>query len=330
MKPRLPKRREEGAALLAVLLLVALIATLAALAMDRLGLATHLAFPARTIDQARAYAFGAEALVSLIVDDLTDRSSGSVRLPAGWREELRTIPVEGGIIRARIHDGGNCFNLNSLVEGNAATGWKARQQGMVRFLTLLEIIGVTESHARPIVAAATDWIDSDTEPQPLGAEDRVYANAAVAYRAADTLMADPSELRTVAGITPEIYQRLRPWVCTLPNAEPAVLNVNILQPEQAPLLAMLYDGRLGLSQAAALLRDRPPGGWATSQQFLQSPQINALASVSGLANEVDVRTHWFTLDLDVALDGAQVKERALIDGRIAPARVLMRRWGGDE
>jgi general secretion pathway protein K len=43
-----------------------------------------------------------------------------------------------------------------------------------------------------------------------------------------------------------------------------------------------------------------------------------------------VRTHWFTLDLDVALDGAQVKERALIDGRNAPARVLMRRWGSGE
>lgn len=324
------KKREEGAALLAVLLLVALIATLAALAMDRLGLATHLASNARSIDQARAYAFGAEALTGLIVDDLTDRSSGSVRLPAGWREEARTIPVEGGIIHARIHDGGNCFNLNSLVEGSASSGWKARQQGMVRFLTLLEIIGVTESHARPIVAAATDWIDSDGEPQPFGAEDRTYANAAVPYRTANNLMVDPSELRTVAGVTPEIYQRLRPWVCTLPTQEPAVLNVNILQPEQAPLVAMLYDGRLGLSQAAALLRDRPPGGWTSSQQFLQSPQVNALASVSGLANEVDVRTHWFTLDLDVTLDGAQVKERALIDGRNAPARVLMRRWGGDE
>ncbi|SDD42986.1 general secretion pathway protein K [Sphingomonas sp. YR710] len=324
------RRGEEGAALLAVLLLVALIATLAALAVDRLGLATHLTANARSIDQARAYAFGAEALVTLIVDDLTDRSGGSVRLPAGWREEVRTIPVEGGIIHARIHDGGNCFNLNSLVEGNVSTGWKARQQGMVRFLTLLEIVGVSESQARPIVAAATDWIDSDTEPQPLGAEDRAYANAAVPYRTANALMADPSELRTVAGVTPEIYRRVRPWVCALPNAEPSVLNVNILQPEQAPLVAMLYDGRLGLSQAAALLRDRPPGGWASSQQFLQSPQINALASVSGLAGEVDVRTHWFTLDLDVALDGAQVKERALIDGRNAPARVLMRRWGSGE
>jgi len=319
--------REEGAALLAVLLLVALIATLAALAMDRLGLAIHLAGNARAIDQARDYAFGTEALVTLIVDDLTDRTTHAVSLPAGWQQEDRAFPVEGGMVRARVRDGGNCFNLNSLVEGNQINGWKARTQGMQRLLALLEIEGLSEYRARPIVAAITDWIDSDGDPLPLGGEDSNYANGAIVYRTGNTLLADPSELRAIAGVTPELYDQLRPWVCTLPNSDPAAINVNILQPEQAPLLAMLFGGRLGLAQAAAILRARPPGGWSTSQQFLQQPQLNALSAVTGLLSDIDIKTRWFTLDLDVTLDGAQVRERALIDGGIAPSRVVMRRWG---
>lgn len=324
------KKVEEGAALLAVLLLVVLIATLAALAVDRLGLATHMAGNARAADQAHEYALGAEAFVTLVVDDLTDRKTRAIPLPAGWRAEVRDIPIDGGMIRTRVHDGGNCFNVNSVVQGNVLTGWKARPQGMQRLLTLLEISGLTEARARPVVAAVADWIDSDTVAQPDGAEDQAYAGVAIPYRTANSLMADPSELRAVQGVTPDLYARLRPWICALPTSDISALNVNILQPGQAPLLAMIFGGRLGLAQAEALIRARPPGGWATVQQFQQMPQVNALSNAAGLFSDVDIKTRWFMLDLDVTLGGAQVKERALIDGGIAPARVVMRRWGDGE
>jgi general secretion pathway protein K len=321
------KPGERGAALLAVLLLVALIATLAALAMDRLALATRLAGNARAIDQARGYALGAEGLATLIVDRLSDRRKGEASLPAGWPGETRTIPIEGGLIRARLGDGGSCFNLNGLVTGNQLSGFDARPQMMERLSTLMLIVGVQPTRIPPIVAAITDWIDSDERPQPRGAEDAVYARAPVPYRAANTLMADVSELRAVAGVTPAIYDALRPWVCALPVAAPAPLNVNILPPGKAPLLAMLYGGRMPVSQAAALLRGRPRGGWSDADQFRRQPGVAAIGDAAGLAEEIAVRSRWFTLELDVTLGGAQVREVALIDGGIAPSRVVARAWG---
>lgn len=321
------KRGERGAALLAVLLLVALIATLAALAMDRLALATRLAGNARAIDQARGYALGAEGLATLIVDRLSDRKKGEASLPAGWTGERRSIPIEGGLIRAHLGDGGSCFNLNSLVTGNQLSGFTARPQMMERLSTLMLIVGVQPTRIPPIVAAITDWIDSDDKPQPRGAEDAAYARAAVPYRTANTLMADTSELRAVAGVTPALYAALRPWVCALPVPEVSPVNVNILPPERAPLLAMLYGGRVSLSQAATLLRARPPGGWSDVDQYRKQPAVAAIGNVAGLGDEIAVRTRWFTLELDVTLDGAQVKEAALIDGGIAPSRVVARAWG---
>ncbi|KKC26907.1 type II secretion system minor pseudopilin GspK [Sphingomonas sp. SRS2] len=321
------KPGERGAALLAVLLLVALIAALAALAMDRLALATRLAGNARAIDQARGYALGAEGLATLIVDRLNDRARGENSLPAGWTGESRSIPVEGGMIRAKLGDGGACFNLNSLVSGNQLNGFTARPQMMERLGTLLTIAGVPATRSRPLVAAITDWIDSDTVPQRQGAEDESYARAPVPYRAANTLMADVSELRAVAGVTPAIYTAISPWVCALPVSEIAPLNVNILPPERAPLLAMLYGGRMPVPQAAAILRSRPAGGWSNSAQFREQPGIAAMGNAAGLGEEIAVRTRWFTLELDVRLAGAQVREVALIDGGIAPSRVVARAWG---
>lgn len=321
------KPGERGAALLAVLLLVALIATLAALAMDRLALATRLAGNARAVDQARGYALGAEGLATLVVDRLSDRGRGEASLPAGWSGETRTIPIEGGVIRARLGDGGACFNLNSLVTGDQLSGFTARPQMMDRLSTLLLLAGVQPTRTRPIVAAITDWIDSDGVPQPQGAEDAAYARTPVPYRTANTLMADVSELRAVAGVTPSVYAALQPWVCALPVSEVAAINVNILPPERAPLLAMLYGGRLSVSQAAGLLRSRPGEGWADAGQFRQLPAIAAAGNAAGLGDEIAVRSRWFTLELDVTLDGAQVKEVALIDGGIAPSRVVSRAWG---
>ena len=321
------KPGERGAALLAVLLLVALIATLAALAMDRLALATRLAGNARAIDQARGYALGAEGLATLIVDRLNDRTKGEASLPAGWAGETRSIPVEGGLIRAKLGDGGSCFNLNSLVSGNQLSGFAARPQMMERLGTLLAVAGVPQARAGPVVAAITDWIDSDMVPQRQGAEDDVYARAPVSYRAANALMADVSELRAVAGVTPAVYAAMAPWVCALPISEIAPLNVNILPPERAPLLAMLYGGRMPIGQAAAILRSRPAGGWSSASQFREQPAIAAMGNVAGLGEEIAVRTRWFTLELDVRLAGAQVKEVALIDGGIAPSRVVARAWG---
>ncbi|MET0376160.1 MAG: type II secretion system minor pseudopilin GspK [Rhizorhabdus sp.] len=321
------KPGERGAALLAVLLLVALIAALAALAMDRLALATRLAGNARAIDQARGYALGAEGLATLIVDRLNDRARGETSLPAGWTGESRAIPIDGGMIRARLVDGGACFNLNSLVSGSQTSGYTARPQMMERLGTLLMIAGVPDMRARPLVAAITDWIDSDTVPQRQGAEDETYARAPVPYRTANTLMADVSELRAVSGVTPPIYAAIRPWLCALPVSEIAPLNVNILPPERAALLAMLYGGRMPVAQAAAILRGRPAGGWANSAHFQEQPGIAAMGNATGLGEEIAVRTRWFTLELDVRLAGAQVREVALIDGGIAPSRVVARAWG---
>jgi general secretion pathway protein K len=320
---RVPER-ERGAALLAVLVVVAVTGALAAAGMEKLRLSAALAANGAALDQARGYALGLEQLLALTVEDVQAKSPGRTTLAGGWNGRSRSFPLpNGAIATAQVRDGGNCFNLNGLVSGDPVTGLRAEPAGIARFARLMTLIGIPEPEAARIADSAADWADTDGTPRPLGAEDPDYAAAERPYRAANTWFAEPSELRAVAGVTPESYARLRPWICALPAAGPGTINVNTLAPAEAPLLAML-DARLGLEEARRAIAARPQAGWSNVEDFaraarLQLPQP-ALA-------QLGVRTDWFAFDLRVELDGAELEQGTLIDARFRPVRVAARHWG---
>jgi general secretion pathway protein K len=108
-------RHEEGAALLSVLLLVAVMAVLAATLLERVSLATSLAANGAANAQARAFARAAEAIASVQIADLMARDQSQTTLSGGWQGAPRALPIPGGAGTARVVDGGNCFNLNSVV-----------------------------------------------------------------------------------------------------------------------------------------------------------------------------------------------------------------------
>ncbi|SFR76915.1 type II secretion system minor pseudopilin GspK [Sphingomonas jatrophae] len=321
-----PRPGEEGAALLAVLMLVAVLGALTATALDRLGLATRLAANGAAAEQARGLALGAEALaltqVGRLADPRLDRT-----MAGDWTQRPYRIAVAGGAIVARMADGGNCFNLNSLVSGNAGLGLAARPVGAQQFSALMQALGVPQAEAEAVAAAATDWIDSDTAPLPLGAEDDAYNRLAVPYRTANTLMADPSELRAVAGVTPALYATLRPYLCALPVAELSPINVNTLEPDQAPLVAMLLPGVLTVGAARAILATRPPAGWSDASQFWAGPALGGQTPLGEVQAQTQVRTRYVRARLDVRVGGAEIEETVLIDARGTPARILARSWG---
>lgn len=330
MKPASPPS-ERGAALLAVLVLVVIMAAIAAGAFERLRLSTAMAMNGAALDQARGYALGVEDLLALRIDDLANEDPYVTTLAGDWNGTPRTIPLPGeGEANGTIRDGGNCFNLNSLVQGEAATGLVQRPAAIEQFVALMLVLGLPEPAARRIAGAAGDWMDSDSEPGPQGAEDSAYAGGEPAYRTGNTLVADPSELRAVAGVTPEIYRQLRPFVCALPAADMSPINVNTLLPSDAPLLAMFAPARTRVDRVRGVIAARPPGGWRNTYDFWRSAQVAGLETSADPMSQLQLKTHWFTIDLSVRFADAEMEEWALVDARLAPAKVVARRWGGGE
>lgn len=324
------RRGEKGAALLTVLLLVAVMAALSVLALEKLRLSTRLAANGAALDQARAFAMGAEYLAIGRVAELNGRDTGKTTLAGAWNGRVIRLPIPGGLATVRVTDGGNCFNLNSVAEGAVPGELRAREAGVIQFVALMRLLGIADGDARHVAASLADWIDSDGLPDPEGAEDETYRQAPVSYRAANTLLADVSELRAVAGVTPEIYAKLHPWICALPTTDLSPLNVNTISEEQAPLIAMLIPDQLDLPRARQIIAGRPAGGWDSLVDFWKLPALVALTPTMEVQAQPQLRTRWFALDLDVELGGAQVSETALIDGGLEPARLVLRRWGEDE
>ncbi|MBB5715447.1 type II secretion system minor pseudopilin GspK [Sphingomonas aerophila] len=327
MRPE-PRQAERGAALLTVLMLVAVIAVIAAGALERLTLTTRLAANAAAGQAAEGYARAAETLALTRVDTLLGQGRSRVTLAGGWSGRPFGLPLPGGgVAVARITDGGNCFNLNSLVSSGEAGTYTSYGPAREQFARLMRLIGIAPHLAEQVAAGAADWIDTDADQQANGGEDATYLSLATPYRTGGTLMADRSELRAVAGVTPDLFRQLQPWICTLPRAEATRINVDTLLPEQAPLLAMQYPDSMPVDLARQLLLRRPPQGWADIGAFQN--QANQAGVVAGLnsTGPLAVTTSWFALTIDVTVPGAERHERALVDANRLPAQLVSRQWG---
>ncbi|WP_422060393.1 type II secretion system minor pseudopilin GspK [Sphingopyxis sp.] len=330
-------REESGAALLTVLLLVAVMAVIAATALDRLMLATRIAGSAATVDQGRAYTFAAEQIALRRVSSLVSRDKARLTLDGGWLGRDFTLPLPGGQGRARLTDANNCFNLNSLVAEVTPGTFSPRSGATGQFAALMKLIGINDGQAQQIAGATADWIDSDSNDGPLGAEDNVYRGMQASYLAANRKMADISELRAVRGVTPKIYAQLKPWICVLPVAVPVRLNINTLTPEQAPLIAMLMPGKITIADARAALAARPAGGYGSSVRFWEGRAFEGLDPPQDIAEQAGVNSRWLALTTNVTMGDGVLTARSLIDanggaasaGQAAPT-IVRRDWGDSD
>ena len=327
MRPPIPAG-ERGAALLAILLLVAVTGAIAAAAMEKLRLSRAIAANVVALDQARAFAGGVEQLALLTIDDRIADSPDRTTLAGGWNGAVRRVPLpNGGLAQVRFRDGGNCFNLNSVVEGDPRTNLSRRSSGVLQFAGLMTALGIPRAEARRVAEAAADWADRDGVPAPGGAEDEAYAVLPRPYRTANTLFADVGEVRALSGMTPEIHDRLRPFLCALPTTDLSPININTLMPDQAPLLAMMAPGQLDIDEARRVIAARPETGWSNVIEFWRLDALSGLAIPLDVQLQAQLRTRWFALDLSVQVLDSEFQESLLVDSRLQPSRIAMRRWG---
>jgi general secretion pathway protein K len=241
-------------------------------------------------------------------------------LQGNWAGQPTPFPIDGGIATATLDDGGNCFNLNSVVTGDGQGGMIAQPVGIDQFERLMLILQVPSNEARAIARATADWIDTDVNPLPGGAEDSAYRG----YRTSNTLMIEASELRAVAGVRSDVYARLRPYLCALPVTELSPININTVAPDRAALVAMLAP-TLDPDRVRRVIESRPQLGFATIDDFWNRPAL-AGAPIEVKA-QTRLRTSWFDLKVMIELAGAELEQHSLIDAAQSPAKLVRRSYG---
>ena len=321
---------ERGAVLITVMLLVAVMATVAVALLDDVRFSVRRTANSGLTDQTRWYALGAETMAMRLLDESTRQNPQRTTLSQPWAQQSGQFPIPGGLIDGVLSDAGNCFNINSLVEQVDGVPARPSDISHAQFRVLLTTLGVPDTDAEALTARITDWIDADGQTSPRGAEDFDYMDFTPPYRTANALITDITELRAIDGVTPELYGLISPFLCALPMSDRAIMNVNTLREDQAPLLIMLAGPDLGVSDAAGILAATPSGGYTDVQEFLANPGFSGLSLSEEAQDQLDIKTGFFALNTTVVYGEAYIRLETLFDARTAGAVERVTRKLGED
>ena len=284
------KHKQQGVALIIVLLIVAIVSVLATEMGGRLQLQIKRASNIKENNQAYWYAMGAEQYARKSIERLMDEDGEVIHLEQPWNQEF-VYPIEGGGIQAQLVDMQSCFNLNALKESDAT---KLIERKKAFEWLLQQVEPEIPSYNRDLVRdALLDWLDEDDSLQDFGAEDSEYESRQFPYITANNYMVHKSELRLINGVEVSWLRELLKLVCVLPNDSLFEINVNTVSEENAAVLAAATG--LTLADAKSILASRDPEGFQDVNAFLNLPSIQALDLNADQKTWFNVKTFHFIL-----------------------------------
>ncbi|WP_028867800.1 type II secretion system minor pseudopilin GspK [Psychromonas arctica] len=285
--------KQRGIALITILMILAIMVTIAATMTGRMT--SSLLRTEGLSYSEKVYWYG-QATVDfsrmVLEDDFAD--SEVISLDQIWATPDIVFPVDEGSITGNMVDYRRCFNINAIAQADQDD---TRALPISQFQILLISLGVEEYAAEIIAESTRDWLDNnDTVDVSQGAEDRYYESVGVPHLTANHLMVDVSELRAIQGVTDQIYERIKPFLCALP-ASNQLINVNTVNKKQPQILFALFPPELliTIEDIQSILDDRPISGWASVDEFLASELIADKLIPDVISSQLSVTSDFFQL-----------------------------------
>jgi general secretion pathway protein K len=151
-----------------------------------------------------------------------------------WAAPVK-LDDETGTIEITIVEESGRINLNGLVQPNGEFEPPFTQAALIRLGKRLQI-------PEDLWITLADWLDSNEQTRPKGAETPYYQSLKPPYAARNGKLATIAELSLVKGFTPEIIAKLKPFVTIYAEQSGAfVSKVNINTASKEVLEALDYD-----------------------------------------------------------------------------------------
>lgn len=360
--------RQQGVALIAVMMVVAFVVLIAVSMSGRLQLELQRQINLQQRQQAIWLALGAEQFIQRLLKK-SAAGKETTNLSQEWATQGAVFPVEQATISGTVTDLQACFNLNSLLpagnsnnpgtnpgnnsgdsnnpnnnpgrdgntpsndnSGDSANRAKPGQQTPAQqaFLRLLEQNAVDLSLPPDyLVARVTDWLDPDSTLQSAGgAEENDYAALEMPYYSANSLMVSKSELRVILDMTPADYALVAPLVCVIPQVSTLQLNVNTMTEQQAPVLAALIPG-LSEEDAKSVISGRPEKGYDSVDDFFSSnSSVFSQTPTAEVKALFAVKSAYFQAEISIDTADSNFSMTSLLKLDDEQVQVVARRFGG--
>lgn len=310
MNPPRSLKKQAGVVIVLALFMVALMATMSYVMLERLMRDTHRTELILNDAQANLLIQGSVlwAKDQLIANWLHQKPNQRIdvmplNLPA---DQVGVFTISG-----ELSDAQSKYNLNNLANGDNSAD----------FIRLLKVVAPTlnDEQGQTLVKAL---MEDEREGGGESSLDRYYAEQPVPYRAAHRLLFHVSELRLVKGMTSTLYDALLPYVIVLPQA--TAINP---QTASAPVL-MTLDPSITLETAKALIQARDASPIVSIEALKAMPlmvnhpvdekKVNPVSAYFMLTSTVSSRGQTWVV--------STLLERMIINGR-ANVRVVWQNTG---
>ena len=320
-----PRIRQEGVALLAIIILAGICMLMVSQISYRHQLDKSANARSMVQDQSILLALSAESWARRILrDDAENNQTDS--LLDDWAYPIPPLPVEGGLLMGCLVDMQSKFNLNNL-QSYDTQSWNESisslsSSNLDAYLNLLAILEQDSSDVR--AAVIVDWTDADSETLLAGsAENQDYMLDIPARLSANRPLTSIEELAALKGYSGFDVLLLYPYATVLPSA--TGVNVNTASPEVLTALSSVMDRFL----VDSILEQRPFESLdefytfvADGSGYMTETELKAQLPESMLA----VASQYFELLTTVSLLDQELKMRSLIYRNGAEASVFMREF----
>jgi len=219
---------EQGAALIIVLGLVAVVSAWASTAAYEDMLSLRRAGNETVAAKAELACLSSLALAKIALkQDAKDDKYDA--LDEGWAQETPPFPVDDGLVAGHIVDANRYFDLNTLLD----------QSGKINPLMVASArrLFALKDQDSLLVDVLVDWLDHDDVPfGPGGAEDASYFSET--YSAKNAGLDRLDELGLLQGFDHDVLKALHDVITVWPVTKGMVGKVNINTVEKDVLLAM--------------------------------------------------------------------------------------------
>ncbi|CAN0617520.1 general secretion pathway protein K [Burkholderia multivorans] len=336
-----PARRQRGAAIITALLVVALSAILVSGMLWRQQVQIRRIENQRLLAQAQWVARGGLDWTRMVLRSEADTAPGITYLGGIWAVPIAKTKLSDflGRIGTRrdgedddtylsgsIEDAQAKFNLRNLVASPAPGALQvnvAQLQALQRLLTTLGYdgalakrvalqvrAGLAHSATRFQTAAlpgAASAPEVETAGTPVGATFTDDPGLAGGERGpAPLIMTSVDSLLDVEGFTPEMVERLRPFVTVLPTATPVNMNT-----APAEVIAALVPG-MSVSSAQALVARRETVFFRNVADVQLALRGAGAPNVTLDASQIDVNSSYFIVRGRIQHDRAEVDRTSLV------------------
>jgi general secretion pathway protein K len=288
-------QRQDGMALLLVLAIVALLAAL----LSQLAFSTlvDLRLTETYRDTTRSYylAKGGVQLGRMVLADDTNSYDGANEL---WAQGISNYPVgDQGLVSITITPIDGRININNLVSSSGNINALIKD----RCLRLFDILEIDNSSAH--IDALIDWLDSDDDPQPEGAEANYYASLTPAIDCKNGYLDTVDELQLVADFTKKEVEKLRPHIAIYGDD-----TIHLNSATTAALYSLAEE--LDLSTAESIVEQGKINPFQSVEELKLLPNWESF--YWAINRYVTVKANYYRIDTDASVNDGRCRTCATI------------------